>query len=568
MSPALKKILLIIFSITLHFGGYAQLFHEKNYPSNYFQWPVGAAVGIVANFGELRPNHYHMGLDCRTDSRVNMPIYAAADGYVAKINIDPTGFGRTIYINHPNGTTTLYAHLNDFNATLEKYIRQQQYALQQWRVVVEIPANLFPVKKGDFIAYSGNTGGSQGPHLHFEIRDTKTDKVLNPLLFGFPIPDKIAPDVIRLALYDKRYSIYEQTPKIYPLKKINGRYQPYGGKIKLSSNKVAFGITAFDRYTGSTNQNGIYRAELYVDGRAISGFEMDSINYDVTRFLNAHIDYKTHESGGPFIQLLSPLPGYSNGIYKTAPGEDGNIRLSDYENHEIKIVVADANGNESMVVFDISLEPNFPERNARFNGYLFEPNALNVFENESVMFYMKDSCLYDSIHFNIKELPGKIYQLQNDKTPVQSYFPTYIKGDFPIDDSGKIVMKQVSARGKTRFKKAVFKNGWYKANFRDFGTYQLLKDITPPIVMPMGCFRDGVHTSRVNRIAFAVSDNSMEIAKFTALIDGKWVLCSNDKGRVYVYEFDENCGPGEHSLEIIVSDLVGNTTTKMYRFVR
>jgi hypothetical protein len=567
MTPASKKILLFNFTLVLYFSGFAQLFADKKYPQDYFQWPVGAKVGIVANFGELRPNHYHMGLDCRTDSRVNMPIYAAADGYVAKINIDPTGFGRAIYINHPNGTTTLYAHLNDFNPALEKYIRQQQYALQQWRVVVEIPANVFAVKKGEFIAYSGNTGGSQGPHLHFEIRDTKSDKVLNPLLFGFPITDKTPPDIIRLALYDKRISIYEQTPKIYPLKKINGRYQPIGGKIKLTSNNVAFGITAFDRYTGSTNQNGIYRAEVYLDNKVLSGFEMDSINYDMTRFLNAHIDFKTHESGGPFIQLISPLPGYHDGIYKTAVGEDGNIRIADYENHEVKIVVADANGNESLVEFDVALDPNFPEKTNRQSGKLFEPNAVNVFENESVLFYMKDSCLYDSIHFNIKELPGNVYQFHNEKVPVQSYFPTYIKSDFALEDTGKIVMKQV-AHGKTRFKKTVFKNGWYKASFRDFGTYQLVKDITPPTVLPVGGFRDGMYTSRTNRIAFAVSDNTIEIAKFTALLDGKWILCSNDKGRVYVYEFDENCGAGEHSLEIIVSDLVGNTTTKSYRFVR
>jgi hypothetical protein len=265
--------------------------------------------------------------------------------------------------------------------------------------------------------------------------------------------------------------------------------------------------------------------------------------------------------------LISPLPGYHDGIYKTAVGEDGNVRIADYENHEVKIVVADANGNESFVEFDVALDPNFPEKNNYQNGKLFEPNAVNVFENESVLFYMKDSCLYDSIHFNIKELPGNIYQLHNEKVPVQSYFPTYIKGDFALEDTGKIVMKQV-AHGKTRFKKAVYKNGWYKASFRDFGTYQLVKDITPPMVLPVGGFRDGMHTSKLNRIAFAVSDNTIEIAKFTALIDGKWVLCTNDKGRVYVYEFDENCGAGEHSLEIIVSDLVGNTTTKSYRFVR
>jgi len=562
------KLSLFIFAILSIKGSiFAQLFPEKNIAQNYYTWPVQAKIGIVANFGELRPNHYHMGLDCRTDSRVNMPVLAAADGYVAKINIDPTGFGRAIYINHPNGTTTLYAHLNDFNPTLEKYIREQQYKLKQWKVVVEIPANQFPVKKGEFIAYSGNTGGSQGPHLHFEIRETKSDKVLNPLLYGFPIEDNIAPNIIRLAVYDRRFSTYEQTPKIFPLKKVNGVYQPIGGKILVNTDVVSFAITAFDRYTNSTNQNGIYRAEVFCDNKAISGFEMDSTGYNETRYLNAHIDYKTHESGGPFLQHLSPLPGYKNGIYKTAKGEDGLIRLTDNESHEINIVVNDVNGNHSELKFeltkaDLPIKPNNVEASK-----IFAPNMVNVFENESIWVYLKDSCLYDSFHVKVKELPGKIFQVQDDKIPVHCYFQTWIKGDFATADTGKIVMKQV-AHGRQRFKKAVYKKGWYNASFRDFGTYQLLKDTTPPVVVPVGGFRNGFNAKNLHRIAFAVSDNSVDIANFTALLDGEWILCSNDKGKVFVYEFDEKCTPGEHILQIIVTDLVGNKTEKSYQFVR
>ncbi len=162
------KYFLHSFIITFFFIGgattaaRAQYFPKKNYPQNYFQWPVDAKIGLAANFGELRPNHYHMGLDCRTDQKENRPVLAAADGYVAKIKIEPFGFGRCIYINHPNGLTTLYAHLNDFNAAIEKYITDQQYKLQQWAVFIDVPANLLKVSKGDMIAYSGNTGGSQG----------------------------------------------------------------------------------------------------------------------------------------------------------------------------------------------------------------------------------------------------------------------------------------------------------------------------------------------------------------------------------------------------------------------
>ncbi len=564
----MKKNLLFVTALLFCSFSQAQLFPEKKYPQNYFQWPVGTEPGIVANFGELRPNHYHMGLDCRTESRVNLPVLAAADGYVSKINIDPTGFGRALYISHPNGMTTLYAHLNDFSPEIENYIEEQQYKLQQWKVQIDVPANLLKVTKGELIARSGNTGGSQGPHLHFEVRDTKSDKVLNPLLMGFPIEDNIPPVILKLAIYDRRYSTYEQMPKIYFLKKVNGVYQPLGGKIKVNTNKVSFAISAFDKYTGSTNQNGIYRAVIYDNDESISGFEMDNISYDETRYLNAHIDFKTRNNGGPFLQYLSPLPGYKDGIYKTAKGENGIITLSDENAHSIKIEVIDAHNNSSILKFDLVKDVVSEKKN--IPGLIFEPNTINVFENDKVSFYMKDSAIYDYFHFKFREAPnamGTAYYLQDDEVPVQQYFPIKIKGNFNIEDTGKIEMKMIS-HGRTKFKKAVYKNGWYESSFRDFGVFQLILDKTPPVVAPLWGFRDGADVSKINKIAFSAIDNTQEIVDFTGLLDGQWLLFSNDKGKTFIYNFDKYCTPGEHSLELIVKDVVGNTTKKMYRFRR
>ena len=566
MRKIIYSFVLVCF-IVPHFVS-AQFFDHKAYPQHYFQWPVGTAPGIVANFGELRPNHYHMGLDCRTESRVNLSVLAAADGYVSKINIDPTGFGRALYISHPNGMTTLYAHLNDFSPEIENYIQEQQYKLKQWRVQIDVPANLLNVKKGELIARSGNTGGSQGPHLHFEVRDTKTDKVLNPLLMGFPIEDNIAPVILKLAVYDRRYSTYEQTPKIYALKKVNGVYQPLGGKIKVNTDKVSFAISAFDKYTGSTNQNGIYSAVLFNNGKAISGFAMDSISYDETRFLNAHIDFKTKNNGGPFLQYLSPLPGYKDGIYKTAKGENGIITLFDENAHDIKIEVVDAQNNSSILKFDLIKEAVSEKKNTQ--GLIFEPNTINIFENDKVSFYMKDSAIYDYFHFKFREAPnvmGTAYYLQDDDVPVQQYYPIKIKGNFNIEDTGKIEMKMIS-HGRTKFKKAVYKNGWYESSFRDFGMFQLILDKTPPVVSPLWGFRDGADVSKTNKIAFSAIDNTQEIVDFTGLLDGQWLLFSNDKGKTFIYNFDKYCTPGEHSLELIVKDVVGNETRKMYRFRR
>ncbi|HMK04630.1 MAG TPA: M23 family metallopeptidase, partial [Ferruginibacter sp.] len=218
----------------------AQVLPVPVYPRDYFQWPMALKPEIVANYGEMRPNHFHMGLDIRTAQKQNQPVSAAAEGYIAKVKIEPFGFGRAIYINHPNGLTTLYAHLNDFYPELENYIKQQQYILKSWRIELEIPANLFPVSKGQFIAYSGNTGGSQGPHVHFEIRNTLTDKVLNPLLFELPIADNVAPNILKLAVYNRRTSTYEQIPRIYSLKKVNGEYISSPSLLTVNTDKVSF----------------------------------------------------------------------------------------------------------------------------------------------------------------------------------------------------------------------------------------------------------------------------------------------------------------------------------------
>ncbi|GAB2830269.1 M23 family metallopeptidase [Ferruginibacter profundus] len=560
-------VLLCVVSVSVQ----AQSFPAKNYPQHYFEWPVVIATkGIVANFGELRPNHYHMGLDCRTDQKQNLQVVAAADGYIAKVKIEPFGFGRAIYINHPNGLTTLYAHLNNFNPELEKYVTEQQYRLKSWKVFLDIPAGLFPVKKGSFIAYSGSTGGSQGPHVHFEIRDTKTDKVLNPSLFGFPLPDNVAPDIVRLAVYDRRISTYEQTAKMYAVKKLKGIYTVSPALMITSTDKLSFGIGAFDRYNASNNRNGIYEAMLYDNETPVSGFQIDNISYDETRYLNAHIDYRLRSSGGPFIEHLARLPGYNNSIYKTF-NSDGLVSLEDDSIHNIKIVVKDAFGNTSTLQFQVRRGPGFmplAKENSTPFATKFIPSFINLFENSSISFYLPENALYDTIHFLYKEIPAPggytIYQLHNTSVPVHSYFPVKIKATSSLP--GKMVMHRF-VNNKHDYVKAEYENGWYKASFREFGNFQLMEDTIPPSISPVG-FKEGMNCSKLSAIKFVVSDNTEEIENFTATLDGNWLRFSNDKGRTFVYLFDDRCQPGEHELKIAATDQVGNVTEKIYHFTR
>ncbi|MFT3682504.1 MAG: M23 family metallopeptidase [Ferruginibacter sp.] len=548
--------------------GKAQIFPQKNYDKGYFTWPVLAKKALAANFGELRPNHYHMGLDCKTDQKENVPVVAAADGYIAKVKIEPFGFGRCIYINHPNGLTTLYAHLNDFYPELEKYIKEQQYGLESWKLFLEnIPPNLFPVKKGQFIAYSGNTGGSQGPHLHFEIRDTKTDKVLNPLLFGFPITDNIAPAVLRLAVYDRTKSTYEQSPRFFPIKKVNGVYKTVSPVISISTSKVSFAITAFDQYTGSTNQNGIYEADLYHNDQPVVGFQLDSISYDETRYLNAHIDYKLRIGGGPFVQHLSRLPGYPPGTYKEVSG-DGVLDISDGEPQHIKIDVKDTEGNTSAVEFDIKSTGG--SAYVQHDGPLFGPGYMNIFENDNLCFYLDEKELYDSVHFMISPYAATTnrtaYLIHGGTVPAHTFYNIQLRNK-NIVHPDRAVMKRWWGAKDDYVKAMPEGDGWYKGSFKAFGYIALYEDDHPPTITPVG-FKDGMNAAKLSRLAFVIRDDTDELQNFRAELDGKWLRFSNDKGKTFIYKFDEYCPAGKHELKISVEDIAGNKTEKVYNFTR
>lgn len=363
--------------------GICQLFVPANYPRNYFRDPLAIPMNLAANFGELRAGHYHMGLDIRTQHRENLPVFAAADGYVARVSVAPFGFGQAIYINHPNGYTTVYGHLNHFFPALAAYVHKEQYRHRSWQIYLELPPSLFPVHKGDLIAYSGNTGGSQGPHLHFEIRRTVGDVNLNPLLFGLPVPDNTTPTIQRLAWYDRSKSVYEQSPHLFAVQRNNihedGRFTISPSLLSVPVTHVSFAIGAFDTQSGSTNPNGIFEAELFMDDRPVIGFQMDRICYDNTRNINAHIDYKTRLTGGPFLQQLFFLQGYPlPSIYSIPNGpsgrpvdpaallaagghpSDGVLDISDGRSHAIKIEVRDPYGNTSRLQFEIKYNPAVP----------------------------------------------------------------------------------------------------------------------------------------------------------------------------------------------------------------
>ncbi|MET0298398.1 MAG: M23 family metallopeptidase [Flavitalea sp.] len=557
----------------VHTVSHAQRPPVTEYPQGYFKNPLNVPIQLSGNFGELRPNHYHMGLDLKTLARENLPVHAAADGYISRIKIEPAGFGRAIYITHPNGYTTLYAHLNDFNPQIEAWVRAQQYKQQTWNLLLELTPDLFPVKQGQFIAYSGNTGGSQAPHVHFEIRKTETDVNLNPMLFGFDIPDNTKPSILRLGIYDRNKSVYEQSPRIIPVKAAGaGNYQTTPALITVASQRVSFAVTSFDTQSGSSNLNGNFQGTIFLDEKPVIDYRMDNISYNDTRYLNAHIDYRLKSSGGAYLQHLSELPGYVNSIYNQVSG-DGIIDLSDGEEHTIRIEITDAAKNISVLKTKVKYSGAAQSPETVLSGpggKMFFPIMLDGFESEECEFFIGEKCLYDRVNIRYSKaaaLPGAVSATHNIGTatiPLQEAFLIRIK---PSRALNELEQSRTIMAGRSGVMKVEWKDGFAAASFRDFGSFRLVVDTEAPEVVPIG-FVDGSNLSKASRIAFTIRDNFGKFKNVRPELDGQWLRFTNDKGRTFIYNFDEKCPRGEHELKIYAEDEAGNSTVRSFKFTR
>ncbi len=548
------------------------LFSSTDYPQNYFRNPLDIPMHLAANFGELRTNHFHMGFDIRTNQRENLPVYAAAEGYISRIKIEKSGYGRAIYINHPNGYTTLYAHLNNFYDTLQAYVKDKQYADQQWEQEIEFKPNQFPVLKGQFIAYSGNTGGSEGPHLHFEIRDTKTGNNLNPWLFSFGLSDKIPPSIYRLYYYDRRYSTYQIRPEPIAITGSKGKYTT-GNVVILSSPVVSFGISAEDKLNISSFKYGIYEASLSIDDSLQSDFQLNDISYDDTRYVNGSIDYKTRALRGPYIQHLSRLPGNYSTIFSSAG--DGKIVLTDTLIHKAEILVKDAADNSSVLQFNFRWDPSKTvDMMFATNSIPMLPGRDNELKLDDIEADFSAMAFYDTVPFvpaaelsNDLEVVSAVHHLHDYTVPVHDSFTVRIKSTALISDSLKDrVVLQLVSNDKIEAVKGQWKGEWMEAKLRDLGIVKLLIDTQPPKVRLAGWI-NGSNVKKKKSISIAASDNVDEVKAFTAFLDGNWLMFSR-KNDTFTHTFDDRTSPGRHELRVIVEDEAGNIAERNYSFIK
>jgi murein DD-endopeptidase MepM/ murein hydrolase activator NlpD len=569
------KLLLLSLVFLTGFAQAQQIFSNNKYPLVDFRSPLDIVPPALAgSFGELRPNHFHSGMDYRTNQREGYPVYAIADGYISRLRVQNSGFGLALYINHPNGYTSVYGHLQRFNPKIATQVKAIQYQKKSYEID-EFPNSIqIPVRKGEVIAYTGNTGSSGGPHLHFEVRDTKTEATINPQLFGFEIPDNIPPVIYSMYVYRlNKKSFNEFTPKQY--------FQVIGGSGNYKLNKVntinlsgevGFGIITTDKHNGASGTNGVYSIELELDGKTVFTSSLEKFKFENSKAINSHIDYPTFINTRKSIQKSFVDPGNPLTIYSNLIN-NGRIDFSDGKLHELKYIITDSKGNKSILPFNVQADSkstiNTPEQNP---GTLYSYANQNEFNNGEVKVIFPKGTLYNDLNFHYKTLPkpagnaySAVHQIQNSLTPLHIGFEIWIKADSSLSkykEKALIVNTGRSSQG------GYFENGYVKAKPRNFGAFFIAIDTLPPTLTPIN-ISDGKNMAGISKMSFKLRDNLSGIKSFNGFIDGKWILMEFDtKSASLWHTFDDRTTPGKHTLEVIVTDMKDNNRNYSITFYK
>jgi len=540
---------------------------QTQYPKDYFRPPLDIPMQLSGNFGELRPNHFHAGFDLKTNQREGLSVHAIADGYVSRIKISTFGNGKCIYITHPNGYTSVYGHLQTPVGPILEYVKNTHYKEKAYEIEMFLKPDELPVTKGEIIGLSGNTGSSEGPHLHFEIRDSKTEFVINPIFFGFDqnIKDSKKPTLSGLYVYPLDNSTVNQSKQ--PLL-VNMTLQKDGtylaSKVKTNG-KIGFGINAVDTDDVSFNKNGVFNVSTFVNGNPNYNYQFNTYSFDEMRYINAFIDYQRYKKYGQRVQKLFMKTPFALSIIHTDELR-GMITAEPNLESNYRIEISDYFGNLNSVTVPIEYDAATPliESEPVTGKYFVRYNKDTNFEKDNMSVFFPAGTFYEDFNMNFDVRNNKIY-IHDDTVPVHSNFTITIKDSlYPASLREKVYIgKGTSYNGTLR------KDNVFTAKAKVLGQYGLVLDTIAPVIKiakPV----EGKWISDQKKIEFTIGDSLSGIKSYNGYLNGTWVLFEyENKTRKITHTFDSQyLAEGENFLKIEVVDNVGNTTIFETRFFR
>jgi murein DD-endopeptidase MepM/ murein hydrolase activator NlpD len=558
---------------------------ETDYPKNYFHAPLDIPLVLSGNFGELRDNHFHTGIDITTQGKEGLNVKASADGYVSRIKVGAFGYGKAVYITHPNGFTTVYGHLSKFGTAIAEYVKTNQYLAESFEVDLFPKAGELTVKQDEVFAYSGNTGSSGGPHLHFEIRDAKTEEALNPLLFGMPVRDDIDPTAVTLLVCPAEPGAVvngSNGVKKIPLKRSGHSYVFVNpGDSLVTFGKIGYAVEAYDKESIPNGKNGVYAIRLQADQKTIYAHHLARMPFDKSRYINCFTDYKEHEANNRWYMRSFLLPNNELPIYDTLVNR-GYTEFKDNAVHRLKYFISDAYGNTVTISFSVrslAQQPKYKDvvtLNKPFLQVLVwdQPNEI---DETLFRFETPEKAVYANMPFVWEATGAKIgayaSRITFDRfTPLHKACTLTVYAAVPEALQKRALLVLVNKNGGYSPAGGTWTGKGVTAEIKELGTYTVAVDTVPPVVRPSNFDLKGataVSLSGLTRISFTMGDNLSGIASYRATIDGKWVLLEYEPKRKTIWHtFDERTGKGSHKLVLTVTDKVGNSTVYEKTFMR
>ncbi|NQX91644.1 MAG: M23 family metallopeptidase [Flavobacteriales bacterium] len=540
--------------------------------------PLKIALNLSGNFGEFRSNHFHAGIDIKTQGKTGLPVYTAAEGFVSRIKISPYGYGNAVYIDHPNGLTTVYGHLQKLDSTIAAFTQAAQYDMESFYVDLYPNPEALPISRGQEIGKSGNSGSSGGPHLHFEVRQTETEFPLNPLLWNFPVKDKRKPELYELRVYP-----------LGPNSKVEGKSTKKGyrtnansGSVRLQkktpivvSGEVAFGLHALDFLDNNSNRCGIYQLEVKVNGKREYLQQIDQLDFEIGRMMNAHVEYPSFKREKKSIHRAFRLPYNELPIYKDIKG-NGSFVFEPDSIYDVEMIATDAHGNSSKLQFQVKGEKvgQSSEVKPDSTQTLFEYNKVNTLRTERCNLFLPEGRLYDDTYIDIQKREKRksewsgLYRIGDTDVPLHDYFLGKIKLDsIPEGYEDKLmVMKYLAKRNRSYNQGGDVKMGWITFRSKSFGSFYVAMDTIPPRVQ----IKSQLTAQSRGKVEFKVTDDLSGIQHYDAYLNGKWILLSWEPKRARMWlnldELPNAIKESGNELKLVIEDERGNISTKLYSF--